>query len=167
MLWQAISELLVDNEYFRQNFQLTLAGVVGQDVLDSISQYGLNPYLKKLGYLSHDEAIMAQKSAQVLLLIEIDSEDTKVIIPGKLFEYMVSGSPILAIGPKDSDVETILKETNTGGYFLYQQKQEIKDKILSLFEQFKTDGMEVNPIGLQKYSRKSLTGQLAKIIEGL
>ena len=167
MLWQAISELLVDNEYFRQNFQLTLAGVVGQDVLDSISQYGLNPYLKKLGYLSHDEAIMAQKSAQVLLLIEIDSEDTKVIIPGKLFEYMVSGSPILAIGPKDSDVETILRETNTGNYFVYQQKQEIKDKILSLFEQFNSDGIGVNPIGLQKYSRKALTGQLAKTIGDL
>jgi hypothetical protein len=41
----------------------------------------------------HDEAIAHQKKSQVLL-IEINSKETQ-IIPGKLFEYMVSGRPII------------------------------------------------------------------------
>jgi hypothetical protein len=57
--------------------------------------------------------------SRVLLLIEIDSEDTKAIIPGKLFEYMASETPIIAIGPKDADVEQIIKSTHTGHYFCY------------------------------------------------
>jgi hypothetical protein len=46
--------------------------------------------LNNLGYVSHDEAIAHQKKSQVLLLIEINSKETQSI-PGKLFEYMVSG----------------------------------------------------------------------------
>jgi hypothetical protein len=48
------------------------------------------------------------------LLIEIDSPETKSIIPGKLFEYMVSNRPIIAIGPNGSDFAEIITETNTG-----------------------------------------------------
>jgi hypothetical protein len=42
------------------------------------------------------------------LLIEINSKETQSIIPGKLFEYMVSGRPIIAIGPNDSDFADII-----------------------------------------------------------
>ena len=70
-----------------------------------------------------------QKQAQVLLLIEIDSEDTKCIIPGKLFEYMVSNRPIIALGPKESDVERIINETNTGDYFYYNDFKNLKKPV--------------------------------------
>jgi hypothetical protein len=50
-------------------------------VLETISQFGLDSYLNNLGYVSHGEAIAHQRRSQVLLLIEIDSEDTKSIIP--------------------------------------------------------------------------------------
>jgi hypothetical protein len=70
--------------------------------------------LNNLGYVSHGEAIAHQRRSQVLLLIEIDSEDTKSIIPGKLFEYMVSNRPIIGIGPKNSDFAEIITTTNTG-----------------------------------------------------
>jgi hypothetical protein len=60
--------------------------VVSQEVLQTITQVGLHSYLNNMGYVSHAEAIA--KKSQVLLLIEIDSPETKSIIPGKLFEYM-------------------------------------------------------------------------------
>lgn len=103
--------------------------------------------------------------SRLLLLVEIDSEDTKVIIPGKLFEYMISETPIIALGPKDSDVETILKATNTGSYFYYDQKEAIKSQILSYFEAYKNKSLVVNAIGLQQYSRKALTKSLAEILK--
>ena len=82
-------------------------------------------------------------------MIEIDSEDTKAIIPGKLFEYMASETPILAIGPKDSDVERIIKETNTGYYFSYADKSEIKVQILSYFNAFKNNTLSTFPYWLK------------------
>jgi hypothetical protein len=38
----------------------------------------------------------------------------KISLPGKLFEYMASGKPILAITPKGSEVDRILQETGVG-----------------------------------------------------
>jgi hypothetical protein len=48
-------------------------GSVSQEVLETISQFGLDSYLNNLGYVSHGEAIAHQRRSQVLLLIEIDS----------------------------------------------------------------------------------------------
>ena len=79
--------------------QLQLIGVVSEDVLENVYAYGLGDYTKLFGYLSHEEAQTYQRKSQVLLLVEIDSEETKGIIPGKLFEYMAAGRPILGIGP--------------------------------------------------------------------
>ena len=98
------------------------------------------------------------------MLIEIDSAETKCIIPGKLFEYMVSGRPVVSIGPKDTDVEKILKETNTGSYFNYDDYASLKSIILEHYKAFRNGELESFPIGLQKYHRKSLTQSLSKLL---
>lgn len=164
ILWECLAELINENEAFAKVFKLQLIGVVSDDVLDAIIRSGLKNYADVVGYLSHEEAIKYQIASQLLLLIEIDSEDTKAIIPGKVFEYLISKTPILAIGPTDSDIEQIIKTTNTGTYFGYHQKQELKSQILSYFEMFKNDQLQVNPIGLEPYSRKHLTKKLSVLI---
>ena len=166
-LWQAISELIAKNEDFAKDFQLKLVGAVGDQVLESIQKWHLEEWLVLKNYVSHSEALQLQRSSQLLLLIEIDSEETKGIIPGKLFEYMVSERPILAVGPVDADIEKIIRETNTGSYFLYPQKGEIKAYILEKYELFKKGELRSYPIGLQQYSRSALAKRLANLIKQL
>ena len=166
-LWQAISELIAENADFAANFQLKLIGAVGEPVLERIEKYGLKDWLQVKRYVSHSEALQLQKSSQLLLLIEIDSKETKGIIPGKLFEYMVSERPILAVGPEEADMGRILRETNTGSFFLYSQKKEIKAFLLEKYDLFKKGNLKSFPIGLQQYSRKALTGKLVQQIQKL
>ena len=163
-LWEALSELINENEAFKADFELKLIGVVSDDVLQEIYSHNLKDYTNVVGYVSHDDAIKAQMQSQVLLLIEIDSEDTKAIIPGKLFEYMISNTPILAIGPKDSDVERIIKSTNTGAYFFYEANNTLKSQILAYFNAYKENALVTQPIGLKPYSRKELTKTLSELI---
>lgn len=163
-LWEALSELINENEAFKTDFELKLIGVVSDDVLQEIYSHNLKDYTNVVGYVSHDDAIKAQMQSQVLLLIEIDSEDTKAIIPGKLFEYMISNTPILAIGPKDSDVERIIKSTNTGTYFFYEANNTLKSQILAYFNAYKENTLVTQPIGLKPYSRKELTKTLSELI---
>ncbi|EKT3965145.1 glycosyltransferase family 4 protein [Flavobacterium psychrophilum] len=164
ILWESLSELVVENKKFRTHFQLKLIGKVSQEILDTIDGFNLNSYVNNLGYVSHKEAIEHQKKSQILLLIEIDSEDTKSIIPGKLFEYMVSERPIIGIGPKGSDFAEIITETNTGVFFTYNEKEKLKKQILSYFELYLTQKLTVSAVGLQQYSRKKLTEKLSKLI---
>ncbi|MCB0443180.1 MAG: glycosyl transferase family 1, partial [Flavobacterium sp.] len=160
ILWKALKELIKENADFAADFQLKLIGKVSEDVLDTIDEFKLGKFVTNLGYVSHDEAVSHQRSSQVLLLIEINAEETRCIIPGKLFEYMVSERPIIAIGPKASDFEGILKETNTGQFFTYYEKAQLKETILAHYQLYKENNLKVYPVGLQYYSRKSLTEKL-------
>ena len=163
-LWGVLQELVLENEKFAAHFQLKLIGKISQEILESISEFQLDAYCNNLGYVSHTEALEHQRKSQVLLLIEIDSEETKSIIPGKLFEYMVSERPIIAIGPDGSDFAEIITSTNTGVFFTYSEKDRLKKTILAYFELFLENKLQVHPVGLQQYSRKNLTEKLVSIL---
>nr|WP_309608648.1 glycosyltransferase family 4 protein [Flavobacterium sp.] len=164
ILWEVLKELNTDVVGFSQNFELKLIGKVSQEIINSISEYNLYEFTNVLGYVSHIEAIEHQRKSQVLLLIEIDSVETKSIIPGKLFEYMVSGRPIIGIGPKGSDFESIISETNTGIFCNYTEKEKLKLKILDYYNLYLHQDLKANAIGLEKYARRNLTQKLAEII---
>ena len=164
ILWESISELIRENPLFASHFQLKLIGAVSQEVLDSIALFQLQNYVNNLGYVSHDEAIVHQKKSQILLLIEINSEDTKSIIPGKLFEYLVSERPIIGLGPKGSDFAEIIIDTNTGVFVDYSEKEKLKNYIANYFSLFLEGNLKSNGVGLQKYSRKNLTEKLANLL---
>lgn len=167
ILWQALNEILQENDQFRSDFQLQLIGKVSSEIIDTIKDFKLDNYLNVLGYVSHTEALKYQRSSQVLLLIEIDSFETIGIIPGKLFEYMAAERPILAIGPKQSDVEKIIKDTNAGKYFNYDNLQEVKQYILDCYQKYQQNHLKVHGIGLQYFSRKKLTEKLAGVIKSI
>lgn len=164
ILWDALAELISENKDFQSKFELKLIGAVSMEVLHSISEANLNSYVNNLGYVSHEKAITEQRKSQVLLLVEIDSDDTKCIIPGKLFEYMVSERPVLAIGPKDADFAAIMQSTNTGVFVTYDEKAKLKQSIVSYFEQSQNGTLQSHAVGLQQYSRKNLTEELVKIL---
>ncbi|KAA5825626.1 glycosyltransferase family 4 protein [Algibacter amylolyticus] len=164
IFWKVLSDLVIENSSLAKDLQLNFVGFVSDEVLGSIEKYDLSNYVNNIGYVSHKEAIKFQKQSQILLLIEIDSEDTKCIVPGKLFEYMVSNRPIVAIGPKDSDVQEIIKETNTGHYFNYNDYDSLKRIILEHYNAFLNNSLQTHPVGLQKYHRKALTKSLTSLL---
>jgi glycosyltransferase involved in cell wall biosynthesis len=164
ILWESLVELINELPDFKTHLEIKLIGAVSQEVLETITQFELKSYLNNLGYVSHSEAIAHQRKSQVLLLIEINSDDTKSIIPGKLFEYMVSGRPIVAIGPNGSDFAKIITNTNTGVFFDYSEKTKLKSVLLGFYNQFLEGKLQSNGVGLQQYSRKSLTEKLAQLL---
>ncbi|RTY98402.1 glycosyl transferase family 1 [Flavobacterium sp. RSP49] len=164
ILWESLIELINEIPEFKSHVEIKLIGAVSQEVLETISQFKLNSFLNNLGYVSHSEAIAHQRKSQVLLLVEINSQETKSIIPGKLFEYMVSNRPIIAIGPNGSDFAEIITTTNTGIFFDYSEKMKLKSVILDFYNQFLEGKLQVNGVGLQRYSRKNLTKELVKLL---
>lgn len=164
VLWKALAELIKNNPDFKQDFELKLAGKVSTQILNTLEEFKLSPYVNNMGYISHQQAITEQRTSQVLLLLEIDSEETRAIIPGKLFEYMAAERPILAIGPEKSDAEALIKQTNTGQYFCYDEKDRIADCIEKMYQQYSENKLKSYGIGLQYFSRKRLTQKLAEII---
>ncbi len=164
ILWKVLSELIQKEGDFKKDFQLNLVGYVGDNVLDSIENSSLTDYINKVGYVSHKESVMYQLKSQLLLLIEINSEETKSIIPGKLFEYLIAKRPIIAIGPIHSDIENIIDATNSGYYFEYSQELQLKRQILAYYRAYKSNTLKSDAENLEQYHRKSLTKQLSQLI---
>ena len=167
MLWQVLQELKKEIPQFGKDLKIKLAGRVSNAVVKTIEDFGLKSNIQLLGYLSHKEALIAQRSTQVLLLIEINAKDTQAIIPGKVFEYLAAKRPILGIGPEDSDFFEIVTNTNAGKCFTYLEKTPLKEHILDLYKKFKERGLASNTSKISQYSRKSLTEKLAFVINDL
>lgn len=163
-LWQALAELVQENKDFGNTLRIQLAGVVGEEVLKSIQEFNLEPYLDQMGYLSHDQVLEVQQKSQVLLLLEIDSEETKGIIPGKLFEYLNAQRPILAIGPEDWEAGTMVTTAQAGAFFLHADVASLKRVLLDWFNTYQQGKLQINSIDVEQYHRRALTHSLAKFI---
>ena len=164
-LWRALKQLSQESQEFKRKFRLRLAGKVSEEVLKSIKIHQLQDYLVNEGYVSHEKAIQIQREASVLALIEIDAEETKGIIPGKLFEYLAAKKPILAVGPMNWDAERIIKNTNAGEVFSYADTFEMSNYIKELFQKFLKNEKMNNSYNLNQYHRKTLTATLANLIK--
>jgi len=164
VLWGVLAQLVQENETFKQSFKLRLAGIVSEDVLQSIYSSGLKEHIELVGYLSHGQAIKLQQESQVLLLVEIDSEETVGILPGKLYEYISARRPILAIGPNNWDAVQIIEGTRSGTTFDYQSEIALKDVILKWFAAYTEGKLNIPSEGVEKYSRRELTQELSKLI---
>src|SRR5699024_4768357 len=80
-LWKALGELVKEDPDFERDLQINLVGAVGEGVLQSLHKQGLSSHVKQPGYVPHKEAQLMQRQSQLLLLIEIDSDQTRGIIP--------------------------------------------------------------------------------------
>ena len=165
VLWDVLAELVEENSEMAKSLELVFAGEVSQDILDQLQMRNLTPFLQLLGYRPYKEIRNLQHSSQVLLLIEIDHEDNRSILPGKLFEYLASQRPILAIGPVEWDAAPILGETGAGQAFEYHQKAEIKAQLVDWFSRFKEKELRLQTKGVEAYSRKNITKTLAHILQ--
>lgn len=163
-LWKVLGELVLDNPDFKSSLELNFVGVVGENILKSIHEYGLEKYVNVIGYLPHDQAVGYQLKSQILLLVEIDSEETLGIIPGKYFEYLWANRPILGIGPSGWEVAEMITETKSGKVFDYTANSELKNVILNWFESYKGQSLTISSQHIEKYSRKELTRQLSEYI---
>ncbi|WP_286761631.1 glycosyltransferase family 4 protein [Salegentibacter sp. UBA1130] len=166
-LWKAIAELTNENLNFSEDLELKLAGTVSEEIITSIKSVGLGEKLQLLGYVSHTQAVALQQKSRLLLLIEIDSEETRGIIPGKLFEYLSSKRPILAIGPEKWDVQQILQQTRSGEYCQYSEKDRLKSLILRHYDAYKKGNDNFIKGDIQQYHRRNLTQNLASLIKSL
>ena len=166
--WEVLGELIKDenqSEFFNL-LKIRLIGQVDNSVLLSIKENSLENHVEIIPYIPHEKVIIEQSSSQVLLLFVNNSPNAKGILTGKIFEYMASGRPILAIGPKDGDTAIILDETKSGVIVDFEDKEGMKKVILDLFEKYKDNQLLTKENeSVKKYSRRALAKEYVNLIE--
>lgn len=82
-----------------------------------VKKEGMQEYVTILEADSEDVVRTEQERAYInVVLSSIHADDRALMttVPGKVYELMNERAPVLAIVPKDSDVEKVLKYTNKG-----------------------------------------------------
>lgn len=77
---------------------------------------------------------------------------------------MAAKRPIIALGPEESDIEKIIAETKSGQFFSYLDEARLKVELHQMYERFKNGDLEIASEGIEKYSRRELTKQMAALI---
>jgi len=107
-LWQALKALCAEDPAFAAKFKLRFVGPVDHTIAESVARAGLGAHLERTGRVTHQEAMRHMQRARVLLLLVNDTPNLMGILPGKLFEYISTGRPILGVGPTEGDVSRVL-----------------------------------------------------------
>ena len=164
-LFKVLEELCAEYPNFKKVLQLNFIGTIAPEVIAAIKKYNLDANSNNIGYVAHKKAIQYQRTSQVLLLLIPKVEHSQGILTGKLFEYLAAKRPIVALGPEQGDLNSILKETKTGIVIDHSDEKQLKEHILELYEKFKINKLKVDSKHIMKYHRKELTKQLATIIK--
>ena len=163
LLWKVLSELVHENDNLAKDLKINLVGAIDYSVAKSIEDANLGKWVQKFGNVPYQEAIEIMKRSQLLLLLIINTPDSKGILTGKLFEYMSSGRPILAIGPPEGEVGQALKDTGTGKIIDFKDYEATKRQILDYYSLYREGKLTISPNSIERYSRKNLTGEMTEL----
>jgi len=164
-LWKVISEMANENPDFAKALQIKLVGKVDIGVLKSIEENSLTPYLTCIEYMPHQDVMHEIQRSQVLLLLINNTPNAKGILTGKIFEYLGSGRPILNIGPEDGDAAVILKDSEAGLTAGYENEDLMRRILTEYFIKFSEQRLDSKTGNRLKYSRKTLTKEIAEILD--
>ncbi len=167
VLWKVLSELLKENEAFARAFRLQLIGRKDEHIIAQLKKLIPAKNLQLVDYVAHHEAAQAMQDTSLLLFVIPKAENNELILTGKLFEYLASGTTMLSLGPVNGDAASILKESGRDAMIEYHDEHAIRKNILASFESFAhpdSGQHEVND-AVKAFSRKGQTDKLIQLIE--
>lgn len=144
-------------------WRVVLAGPVSADVRSKIDHANL--HVTWLGDLPHKEAVRAMHGCDVLLVTHNQSESAKDSTPGKFFEGLATGLPMLAMGPSPSDLQALCEDT--GVAFVAHGDPEAQRTLRGLLGNWGVTSSTF-PSGkdvAKKYERRFLTSELVGLFK--
>ncbi|MCX2739113.1 glycosyltransferase family 4 protein [Pontibacter anaerobius] len=154
--------LSVHNEI---NYKLRFVGKVSEGMKKRIEKAGVLGICEFIPYVPHQEAIKYMMESTVLFLAIADVENVFANVPGKLFEYLASNKPIIALGPVHSDMDRIIDECGAGRLFHYTAYDLMLDHLNQWSKAWKINpNLDLPYINHSRFSREALTEELAKLV---
>jgi len=166
ILWQVLHEMKLAGQITPASFRVELVGVCDASVTASIREWELEDIVLQRKSIAHNKVAQLLCGASMLLLCVNRAPTSKAILTGKLFEYLASGRPILAIAPKEGEAAQLLARTQCGRAFDTNDAKELKEYLLESLLLHKERRLQVVPSNeLALYSREHQAEQFSQLFE--
>jgi glycosyltransferase involved in cell wall biosynthesis len=90
---ESLERMKTDKRLDESNFQVFIVGETFDAFSGKVDALGLSGMVKTLGRLPHSEAVRYLSRSHLLLFLN----ETEAIFPSKIFEYLATGKPMLAL----------------------------------------------------------------------
>jgi hypothetical protein len=161
----AIKELCMLDSDFASHVVVEFIGKVNSSFKDFVkNDEQLSVITKFTDQVPHDQLLKLYGTTNLQLLVLAHTAIAPGNLPGKFFEYLASGKPILGIGPADGDAAEILQQTHAGVIRERNDLEGIKSGLMQFYTAWKKGSGEVTG-NIQWYSRRHLTEKLISILE--
>jgi len=168
IFFQALGQLVNEGKVDKDKIYIKLIGNFKQEQVKQLTDlHNLNGVVEVFSYMAHDECIQNMTSSDCLLLIEGAGPGAEAFYTGKVFEYMISGRPILAVIPAKGAAAQLIRETATGSISDCTDLNGTKNNIEFLYNSW-LEGKNIyfpNKDEIRKYERNTLTAELAKVFD--
>ena len=152
------------NPNFASKLQIDFVGEVHSNFREFVSASSeLSAVTTFTPSVPHDELISMYGRSSLLLLILTGYKDAEGYMPGKLFEYLATGLPVVGTGPADGDAARLLTSSGAGEMIDGRDEEELKQKVLEYFSQWETGTLRIQANGVQMYSRRNITKKLTEL----
>jgi glycosyltransferase involved in cell wall biosynthesis len=167
-LLEALHLLLLRNPDARSRLRVTLAGPHESEYPARAEALGLTDVVGFKGAIEHGAARALQRSADLLLLWKPRGAGYRTMVPGKLYEYLDSGRPLLAVLPA-GDEAAALVESAGGTRVMPGDASTLADVLEHAFEQWCAGGRTPGhrPAWLEEHTRARLAARLAATLDAM
>lgn len=165
---EALHRLIESGRVRRDEAQFKIVAEPDPYVSDLAERLHLDDLISFTGFVSHREALAHQVNSSLLLLIIHGDRANPGLVPGKLYEYLGSGRPVLAIAPPDFEAARIILDSRAGVAIEATNTTEIERHLLDSYAAFKS-GLAPGSTehDLSMYERKNGARQLAGLLTEL
>lgn len=149
-----------------QQVEVVLAGHLIAENESLIDEMGLDHLVRYAGMLPHAAAVDLIKSADLLLLLVIAANQGTALVPGKSYEYIASGRPVLSM-VSESVVADLMRETGAGPVVDPHDVDGILAALRAAYAAW-VEGAPwqgATPDAARRYNRRALTGDLAHLFD--
>jgi len=163
--WKAVRAALSEEPALDPHLRIRLIGPTDFSVRDSVARHGLEGYVEYVDFVPHAAVVRQQQRAQVLLAVINDTPSSRLIVPGKLYEYLGSRRPIIAIAPTDSDSATVLRATGAGTVHAFDDVDGLTRRILECFKAYQAGALGVDSRAIEPFTRRNLAHRFARLLD--
>jgi glycosyltransferase involved in cell wall biosynthesis len=168
-LIEAIAKMKAEGRMRPESFRLEFVGEVEPSVRGEIERAGITEYVHYSGYRSHREALALASSAGALLLLITHSKNNSHIIPGKTFEYLRLGQPLMVYGPQAGETARVVEEISGEPTLDYHDVGTSLRWLRAALERRTEAPSSASTTSrvqaVRAYERAELTAKLARILE--
>ena len=167
-LFDAIARVLAADPAAHEQLRVKLAGPYELDWEEYAVALQLHHMVEFLGPIEHAESRALQQAADALLLWRPRGEGYRTMVPGKLYEYLDSGRPVLALLDAADEAASLVRRAGgwvgpPGG------AAELAAEISARLARWRASGRETaaRPDWLDSHTRAALAARLASELDAL